>query len=162
MTDPVPYDSPESAAVDALANQLANCATFRSLVGAADVPAARAKIVETDSDAVISGAHAVIDEPELDSQLDGLGAISYTGTVEVQFVVPATDGDSAPGRFRRTRNTIAKIRSELYATVYQAQLPSVLDLRRIRTAPPVELERTGARRGDFHASFTISFNLFGA
>lgn len=83
-----------TAILDACRDQLCDCATFRTLVGAATPAAAQASVVRLNAiGAPRSTAHAVLDIPRV-TWRPGSGLIAGSSTVEGSIVFPIPSGQT--------------------------------------------------------------------
>lgn len=122
------YDAKVS---EALVQMLADCAAFRTLVGAANATAAKSFIVEDSggdpaeiakaSDGVAlncaTGSYAVVRLGTVD-RVDRGAFLTFGhegNDTEIDIIIRPTPGDVAPDAFRRARNVVGDIAEQLQA-----------------------------------------------
>jgi hypothetical protein len=116
--------------VAALVQQLADCAAFQTLVGAANATAAKGSIIKDAGGDPATGATAV-DGTSINcateafaivrrgdaTRIDRGAALTWGWEIpfEIDLVMRATDGDTEPSDFTRAENTADGIRAEFEA-----------------------------------------------
>lgn len=116
---------------EALVQQLADCAAFRTLVGAANATAAKSFIIEDDGgdpetgaagsqasdNTAINATTASFAVVRLTSaeRLDRGAAFGWQHEAEIDLIIRPTNGDTAPEAFRRARNAHGSIMEQFQA-----------------------------------------------
>jgi hypothetical protein len=150
--------------VDALVQQLADCAAFRTLVGAADATAAKAFIIKDAGGDPASTAKAVdgsaldcstssfavvrrgdAQRTSLDANLSWYWEIPF----ELDLIMRPTSGDSEPSAFTRAENTAGTIGEEFEA-LFSASA-SRIAYGELQPAAIVRADSIKALRGAFVA-----------
>lgn len=128
----VTADFYNSKVSEALVQQLADCAAFRTLVGAANATAAKAFIIEDDggdpetgaagSQAsenstvnAVTGSFAVVRLTSGERVDRGGMTFGWEHEADIDLIIRPTNGDSAPEAFRRARNVAGSVMEQFQA-----------------------------------------------
>ncbi|MBA3685240.1 MAG: hypothetical protein H0W72_08370 [Planctomycetes bacterium] len=131
----VDYTSDEARTIELWIAMLAGSATWKALVGAGTAATAKARILESDGgsnpelDGVATNvlgeqieitaspflAFALVHADEFPAEERALNCERRTGEIRTRVYCPIVSDDTAPERFRRTRNSAGLIRSECRA-----------------------------------------------
>jgi hypothetical protein len=146
--------------VAALVQQLADCATFRTLVGAANATAAKAFIVKdaggdpADSATAVDGtainctsaSFAIVRRLDA-TRTDRGAALSWGWEIpfEIDLVLRKTTGDTEPSRFTRAENVADGIRAEFEALFGAAT--TRIAWGTVSPAVPIQTDEIRALRG---------------
>lgn len=168
----VTYDSYEAAVVGYAIDMLCGAATFRTLVGAANPTAAKARVIEFDggdpyivgqaqakaadgSTFTVAPPYAQVASTDFSSDdTTAMGWVRRNGAVEIALTFAPVAGDTPAERVRRSLNLLGQIRAEIEA---QFGTAGKLALGYVSTQLLPLPDDTGALRGTTAGKLTITW-----